>query len=205
MTEFSKLLELADILLGPNGCMWDKKQTFVSLQSFIIEEAHELIEAIDEDNNEKIIEEAGDLFYAIIFLAKLAEIDNKFNLDDIIKEIQVKLIRRHPHVFSDVKVTTEEDIIKQWDKIKKKEKGKEKRDYDRIPPSLPILRRIQKILHLAKKENSPVFNKSEEKITEKEFADQLMTLIMKAESSNIDAESALRRKIQQIENILRKE
>ena len=122
MNEFNNLLEIADILLGSNGCDWDKKQTFESLKKYFIEEINELSDGIDNKDDANISEELGDVLYLIIFLAKIAEKDKKFTLKEVIKNLIDKLTRRHPHVFSDTKVSNVQEIIDNWQSIKKQEK-----------------------------------------------------------------------------------
>lgn len=119
---FTDLLKLADILMGENGCPWDKEQTFSSLKKHIIEEAHELIEGIDNKDIPNIIEEMGDLLYTLIFLAKIAEKDKKFTMEDVCTQEHAKLIRRHPHIFGDEKAEDAEDVKKIWQNVKKQEK-----------------------------------------------------------------------------------
>src|SRR5262245_61160019 len=121
MKEFDELLEIADTLLGPNGCPWDKAQTYDTLKPYILEEAHELLEAIDLGDPVKIKEELGDCFYALLFLAKLAEQNEIFNIRDVFQLMLEKLIRRHPHIFGGVKVESSEDVVRNWEEIKKKE------------------------------------------------------------------------------------
>src|SRR5579863_8504265 len=99
MEQFDSLLRVAERLLGPNGCPWDQTQTFASLQPYVLEQAHEVIEAVDLDNDKKILEELGDLLYTVIFYAKLAEKTGRFSLEEILVSIRDKLVRRHPHIF----------------------------------------------------------------------------------------------------------
>jgi MazG family protein len=190
MNTFDELLKIADTLLGPNGCAWDKKQTFETIKPYILEEAHELLEAIDLMDKEKIEEELGDCFYTLIFLAKLAEANGMFSLQDALQRIKEKLIRRHPHIFGDVKVESTEEIVNNWEEIKKKE-GK-KNPLAEIPPSLPALARAQKVivkLRRAKKSAAvPSHLHSEEELGEK-----IWDLVEQAESAGLDAESALRK------------
>jgi len=190
MKEFEELLEIADTLLGPNGCPWDKKQTYHTLKPYILEETHELLEAIDLNDLGKMKEEVGDCFYALIFLVKLAEQNGIFTLIETLRTISEKLIRRHPHIFGDIKVESTDDVIRNWEEIKKKE-GK-KNPIEGIPPTLPALARAQKvILKLRRAKNTPPAPsnlKSEEDLGEK-----LYKLVQEAESSGFDAESALRR------------
>src|SRR3990167_9026225 len=104
MEAFSALLQVAEQLLGPNGCPWDIKQTFTSLQPYVLEEAHEVIEAVDADDDQKMIEELGDLLYTIVFYGKLGEKQGRFSMEQIVHCVRDKLVRRHPHVFGEVKV-----------------------------------------------------------------------------------------------------
>lgn len=190
MTEFDELLGIADTLLGPNGCPWDKEQTFDTLKPYILEETHELLEALDLSDGAKIKEELGDCFYALVFLVKLAEQNRIFTLQESLRLVAEKLIRRHPHIFSALKIESTDDVVRNWEEIKKKE-GK-KNPIGGIPPTLPALARAQKViakLRRAKKE-PPAHStlKSEE-----DLGDRLWVLIQEAESSGFDAESAMRR------------
>jgi len=112
MDDFKKLLEVADQLLGPNGCPWDLEQTYFTLQPYLLEEAHELIEAIDLQDPKKISEELGDVLYTLIFIAKIGEKKKDFSLMESAREVSEKLIRRHPHIFGDKKISTTEDVLK---------------------------------------------------------------------------------------------
>ena len=117
-----KLTKTVEKLRSPTGCPWDKEQTFKSLIPCIIEECYELIEAIETDKNEHIIEECGDVLLQIIMIATIASETNIFSLETIAEHVNEKMIRRHPHVFSNIKITTSNDVLNQWDKIKEKEK-----------------------------------------------------------------------------------
>ena len=190
MLKFDELLQICDTLLGPNGCPWDKEQTLETLKPYLLEETHELLEALDLEENEKIQEELGDCFYTLIFLAKLGEQNGIFTLSEVFRISIEKLIRRHPHVFAKLKVESTDDVMKNWEEIKKKE-GK-KSPIAGIPPSLPALARAQKIiskLRRAKKEPplAPTVR------SEEELGERLWGLVREAESLGIDAESALRR------------
>ncbi len=187
MDAFQKLLDIADQLLGPQGCPWDREQTFFTLQPYLLEETHELIEAIDAQDSVKICEELGDVFYALIFIAKLAEKESLFTLSKTLETISEKLIRRHPHVFGDQKVSSTEEILTNWEAVKQKE-GK-KSPIDQIPPTLPALARAQKVIHKLRRAKSSVI---EGKISD-DISQRLWDLVAEAESQGIDAESALRR------------
>lgn len=185
MEEFKNLVAIADKLLSPEGCPWDREQTFFTLQPYLLEEAHELIEAIDAKDPSKISEELGDVLYALIFIAKLGEKEASFTLSEAIRLVSEKLIRRHPHVFDNKKISSTEELYANWEEVKKKE-GK-KSPIENIPPTLPALARAQKIIHKLRKE--PLI---QEKISDG-VGQRLWDLVKEAESQGVDAESELRR------------
>jgi MazG family protein len=187
MHELNNLLAIADQLLGSEGCPWDREQTFFTLQPYLLEETHELIEAIDSQNPVKISEELGDVLYALVFIAKLGEKDQSFTLSQSIKTVADKLIRRHPHIFGDKKISSTDDVVANWEEVKKKE-GKKSPIAD-IPPTLPALARAQKVIHKLRRQKSALL---EEGISD-DMGQRLWDLVKEAESQGIDAESALRR------------
>lgn len=187
MKDFENLLAVADRLLGPNGCPWDLEQTLTTMQPYLLEEAHELIQAIDTQDPEKIIEELGDCLYVLIFAAKIGEKEGRFNIQDSLKTVTEKLIRRHPHVFGSAKITSTDDVLKNWETIKKQE-GKINPFTD-IPPTLPALARAQKVIHKLKRLKSPI---AKEKLTDG-IEQRLWDLVIEAEEEGIDIESSLRR------------
>ncbi len=196
MDQFDQLLKIADRLLGENGCPWDREQTFHSLQPYLLEETHELLEAIDSQSPEGIAEELGDVLYALVFIAKLGEIQGLFTMADALSGVGEKLIRRHPHVFGEAEISSTDDVVKNWEAIKKQEMGGKGRKtiLDGIPLSLPALPRCQKVLHKLKRAKSDLFPKMERfSLTEEEVGEGLWRLIAEAEASGVDAESALRR------------
>lgn len=205
MDQFDALLHVAEKLLGPNGCPWDQTQTFLSLQPYVLEEAHEVIEAVDADDDRKIIEELGDLLYTVVFYGKLAEKSGRFSIEEIVKTIKEKLIRRHPHVFAEVKVEGVDEIIKNWEQIKAEEKKEEKRlsKLDGIPPTLPTLVKAQKILKRIQRSGFDLPNQEAKMTLEEEIGDELLKLILRAESNGIDTESALRRSLSKLEDAFR--
>lgn len=121
--EFAKLREIIAILRGPNGCPWDKKQTHSSLKKYLLEESYEVIEAINEEDIDHLIEELGDVLLQVMLHAQIGEDDGYFSIDDVIKGISEKMIRRHPHVFAAGDAKTAEDVVQKWEEIKKAEKG----------------------------------------------------------------------------------
>ena len=196
MKQFAELLEVATLLNGPEGCPWDRKQTFFSLQPYVLEEAHEVVEAVDGQDDPEIVEELGDLLYTVIFYAKIAEKEGRFSMKTIIESIKDKLIRRHPHVFGSIQATTEEEIVKNWNLIKGKERGKEHRSsaLDGIPDGLPTLSKAQKMVKVFERTKFSSLENQEIK-KEDEIAEELLALIQIAEKSGVDIESALRRKL----------
>lgn len=121
--DFQKLRGIISELRGPNGCPWDKKQTHQSLKKYLIEEAYELIEAIDNDDIDHMVEELGDVLLQVILHAQIGEDEGYFTIEDVIEGVSAKMIRRHPHVFGDKTAENEEDVMKNWQEIKEQEKG----------------------------------------------------------------------------------
>jgi len=145
MKEFAKLVRIMKKLRHPRrGCPWDLAQSPQTLKEYILEEAHELIEAIDRGQDKEIKEELGDLLLQIVFLARLAEEKNKFSVRDVITTISEKLVRRHPHIFGREKVDGADEVKANWEKIKIAEKNKESviSDYPITMPSLLLANRI---------------------------------------------------------------
>lgn len=207
MEQFDSLLSVAEKLLSPEGCPWDLKQTFSSLQPYVLEEAHEVIEAVDANDDSKIVEELGDLLYTIIFYGKLAEKTGRFSTADIVSSIKEKLIRRHPHVFGEVKVEGADEVLKNWEKIKLEEKGEFKPAsvLDGIPPTLPSLIKAQKIIKRMQRSGSSLAPKEDlGLLSEEEIGDQMLALILRAENGSVDAESAFRRSLSRMEEAFRK-
>jgi len=146
--DFVHLLDIMDTLRGENGCPWDKEQDHLSLLPYLIEETYEVVEAIEEVNSKKMAEELGDLMLQIVFHARLGKEDGEYTIGDVLESINKKMIRRHPHIFGDVKVNSSKDVLKNWEEIKMKEKSATPRKslLDGIPGKLPALlyaRRLQ--------------------------------------------------------------
>ena len=138
------LLYIMRLLRSENGCPWDHgcRQTNESIKMSVIEEAYEVLEAINSKNIDNFKEELGDLLLQIIFHSQICSEKNLFTFEDVVEEICKKLIRRHPHVFGDEKITNVDEVLKNWNKIKKEEKKKTSTEivpFDDIPKSLPAL------------------------------------------------------------------
>lgn len=141
--EIRELIEIQRKLLAPGGCPWDREQTHQSLVRYLLEETYEVIDAIYEDNPAKLREELGDLLLQVVFHAALAEEKQRFDLADVIHDISVKMISRHPHVFGSMELDTAEDVLSKWEGFKRKE-GK-KTVMEGIPAHLPALLRAYKL------------------------------------------------------------
>lgn len=148
--QFDAFRQVVAELRGPNGCPWDKEQTHSSLKKYLIEECYELLEAIEKDDIDHIIEELGDVLLQVVLHAQIGEDDGMFSMDDVIKGINEKMIRRHPHVFGETNVSDTEEVLVNWDEIKKAEKGTENEQsiLDSVAKTLPAL---SKAYHLQKK------------------------------------------------------
>ncbi len=171
--EFTQLLELTDELMGPDGCLWDRAQTFSSVRECILEEVYEVLDAIDSNDDSNLIEELGDLFYNVIFYCKLAEKEGRFTAKDALFMIREKLIARHPHVFGENKLSDAKEIMAQWEAIKKREKPERSSLLDGIPKELPALARAEKIAKKLKE-------KSKEELSEQELGEQLWEVVRRA-------------------------
>jgi MazG family protein len=151
--EFQKLVGVMARLRAPGGCPWDREQTHATLRTYLIEEAYEVLDAMDSGDDLKFAEELGDLLLQVLFHAQLAQEEGRFTIADVVREIYEKMMRRHPHVFGNKRAKTAADVLKNWEKIKAQERkqaaeGKEvkekteKKDasvLDGVPRSLPAL------------------------------------------------------------------
>lgn len=213
MEKFDKFVEILKTLRSDHGCPWDREQTHKSLRQNLIEEAYEVIESIDNDDNANLREELGDVLLQIVMHSVIAEEENAFTIEDVIDEVSEKMIRRHPHVFGDVEADTSEEVLKNWDAIKKQEK-KEKtigESMQRIPKALPANIRAEKVQKKAAKVGFDFSNYKEalEKVyeelreleeakttentseIEEEFGDLLFALVNLSRFLQINAENSL--------------
>ena len=197
-----------------NGCEWDKEQTFQSIAPHTIEEAYEVVDAINRSNIPDLEEELGDLLLQVVFLSQIASEDNLFNFNDVVQTITQKLIRRHPYVFSEKRDHSSEEQMDQWEKIKQEERELKEQSgiLDGIAINLPALKRSQKIQKRAAKvgfdwpDSKGVFKKIKEEIREleeaieskdqesmkEEVGDLLMIITNLADRLDVDSEEALK-------------
>ena len=169
--------ELRDILRklrAPGGCPWDQKQTLDTLKPNLIEESYELIDAIEAKDYAKIREELGDVLLQVVCQSQICEEEQQFDLNDVIREVSDKLIRRHPHVFGDVDAKDADQVLKNWDAIKRREKGEDKPSsiLEGVPRHLPALQKAHQVQKRAARagfdwpELNGVVDKLEEEIEE---------------------------------------
>jgi len=212
--ELQDLITLIQKLRAPNGCPWDRKQTRQDIGKYLLDEAYEVLDALAEDNPRHLQEELGDLLFQILFIAEIASEAGDFSLADVMKDIEAKMIRRHPHVFGDVTVHSVREVKNNWQEIKKQERGGRTREedlFDNIPRSMPALKRAQKITAAAARhgfdwENTDdVLKKLQEELAEldaarkkgdvrtieEEMGDILFTLVNLSRFLSVDAENAL--------------
>lgn len=152
--KFNKLIAVMKRLRAPGGCPWDREQTYLSLRRYILEEAYELIEAIEAEDAANITEECGDLLLQVIFVSCMAEERNDFDICNVLDYLTDKLVRRHPHVFGTVNVENSDDVVKNWEQIKvgeRKEHNKDASVLAGIPRGLPALLRAYRIQERAAK------------------------------------------------------
>ncbi len=207
----SNLLELVKVihrLQAPDGCPWDREQTHRSLAPNLLEEAHETLEAIDSGDPERLREELGDLLLQVVFHAEIGSREGAFDIDEVAETIVAKLIKRHPHVFADVKVGSAAEVLVNWERIKTEEKGEHPVDHE-IPKTLPALARASKVQRraagagfdwrtregaLAKvhEELEEVENAPPER-AEEELGDLLLAVAALGRRLNVDPEGALRK------------
>jgi len=194
---FSALGEVVAHLRAPEGCPWDREQTHQSLRPGFLEECYEVLETLDADDLPHLREELGDMLLHIFLQAQIASEFGEFLLTDVIADIAAKLVRRHPHVFGDVKVNGTDEIIANWERIKQSEKNGAPKNSP-IPRALPALARAQKIAKRGKvKATIRDIEAAVEKLArarnrEKALGEVLFALAAYASSKQIDAESALR-------------
>ena len=139
-----ELVEIMQRLLAPDGCPWDREQTLESLRPYVIEEAHEVVDAIDRGAPEELREELGDLLLQIVFQAELARAAGWFGPNDVVRAICDKLVRRHPHVFGEQKVSGTAEVLANWEQIKAKEKAG-RGVLEGVPKALPALLRAARV------------------------------------------------------------
>ena len=211
---FDKLITIVNTLMGENGCPWDRVQTRESLKPYLVEETYEVLESLDKNDPEHIKEELGDLLYQILFHSKISELNEEFSIKDVVDTLGEKMVRRHPHVFEKDNLETPDQVLLQWEEIKKSEKEQKPQSVlASVPPHLPGLMRAQKIQKKAANQgfdwsnSNDILKKLEEELDElkcavksddqkeieSEFGDLLFVMVNIARHMKINAEEALRK------------
>lgn len=215
---FGELVQIMARLRGENGCPWDREQTHASIKPYLLEETYEVLESIDENDPVKLEEELGDLALQVVFHAQMADEAGLFTIADVLRGINEKLRRRHPHIFGDVKADTAQEVLFNWEQIKKLEREKAQGRaslLDGVPRELPALLRAHRLQEKASRvgfdwnEARQVFQKVEEELAElraameseqpdrmeAELGDLLFSLVNLGRFIAVNPEDALRKTI----------
>lgn len=213
-TTLTRLVGVTQRLLAPDGCPWDREQTFESMRRYVLEEACEVIDAVESTDRQALREELGDLLLQVVFLAELARREGTFAIDDVVAGIVEKLVSRHPHVFGDMDAKTADEVLANWEKLKAQEK-KHRGVLAGVPRSLPALNRAQRIGEKVNRvgfdwadargsrakvkeeieELDRAIESGDEGAIEEEMGDVLFALVNLSRHVKVDAEGALRRTI----------
>lgn len=216
---FERLLDIMARLRGPDGCPWDREQTRTSLKAYLIEEAYEVLEAIEAEAEGLLTEELGDLLFQVVFHAQIAAERGEFTMVDLLRRLVDKMVSRHPHVFGDASVRTAGEALVQWESIKQQEAdraGRRRSVIDGVPRAMPSLLRAQRIQTKAARvrfdwpDARAAWAKVEEEMREaaealadgprerfsEELGDVLFSLVNVARLSAVDSEEALHRAIE---------
>ncbi|MFH1943593.1 MAG: nucleoside triphosphate pyrophosphohydrolase [bacterium] len=224
MTEesFQRLVAIMATLRSPDGCPWDREQTHESLKPFLLEEAYEVLESLDQKDFDSLREELGDLLLQVVFHARLAEEENRFGIVDVLQTIIQKLIRRHPHVFGQTEIHTSEEQRVHWERLKKQE-GKTS-VLDGIPKSLPALLRAHRVQQKAStvgfdweaieqvwkkvyeeiEELKTAIHSKNKKDMEEEFGDLLFAVVNLSRFIRVSPEDSLRLAVEKFTDRFRK-
>ena len=193
--KLDELISVLERLRAPGGCAWDREQTHESLVQYLIEETHELVDAIESGDRDELIEELGDVLYQVIFHADIAANSGgeRFDIEDVAERMTAKMIGRHPHVFGEATAETAADVIAIWDDLKAVEKPARTSVLDGIPQGMPSLLLADKLLGRAKRVGVPrPDDAAVSPATEAELGSMLLGIVSAAKSNGLDSERALR-------------
>ena len=213
MSEMDRLRRIMERLRGPDGCPWDREQTLMSLRTFVVEETYEVVDAIGAGSPDALREELGDLMFQIVFQSRIAEEGGAFDIEAVMKGIGDKIVRRHPHVFGDGRLDTDDEVLVQWEQIKEVERRGRSDDsmFATVPAALPALLKALRVSAKAARvgfdwtDGASLWAKVEEELAElrqavregdgssvrEEIGDLLFTLVNVARHHDIDPELAL--------------
>jgi tetrapyrrole methylase family protein/MazG family protein len=209
LSKFDALVAIIARLRAPDGCPWDKEQTHQTLRGNLLSESYEVLEALDEGEASKLSEELGDLLLQIVLHAQIAKDNDEFEIGDVIKSITTKIIRRHPHIFGSRKVKDAEEVMHNWEVLKKEEREEGKSMLEGVPKNMPALAYAHEIQRRVARvgfdwpDIDGVVEKLEEEIQEirdaknleekaQEYGDLLFTLANIIRREGVDPETALR-------------
>jgi tetrapyrrole methylase family protein/MazG family protein len=212
---FARLIELTAQLRSPDGCAWDRAQTVKTIRPHLVEEFHEVLEALDAEDDSRLRDELGDLLFLIVFIARMSEEAGRFDISEIVEGIDAKLRRRHPHVFGDMEASTPDEVRSHWETTKLTEKSHAERDsiLDGLPRDLPALLTARRLQEKAAAvgfdwdDLGGVMAKVDEELAElrqeiddgsddryeAELGDLLFAIVNIARTLHIDPEAALRK------------
>jgi tetrapyrrole methylase family protein/MazG family protein len=209
LEKFETLVKVIARLRAPDGCPWDKEQTHKSLRANLLSECYEVLEALDKDDPGKLSEELGDLLLQIVLHAQIAKDDGEFEIGDVVKSITTKIIHRHPHIFGKVRVKDADEVMHNWEALKKEEREEGASILEGVPKDMPALayayeisrravragfewENIEGVIDKLTEEIKEIKDSDSQKEKEREYGDLLFTLVNVARWEGIDAEAALR-------------
>ena len=196
-SHLQRLVAVMDQLRSPGGCVWDAEQTHETLIKFLLEESYEYIEAVETTDREAMLEELGDVLLQVYFHARIAQEHptEPFSIEDVAEKVADKLIRRHPHVFGDVKVSSSDEVLENWEALKAIEKRRTSA-VDGVPLAQPALTLVSKLLYRAEKNKLSLAIPTEivkpAQATKESVGEVLLATIAWAQENDVDPEGALR-------------
>jgi len=196
-SHLQRLVAVMDQLRSPGGCVWDAEQTHETLIKFLLEESYEYIEAVETTDREAMLEELGDVLLQVYFHARIAQEHptEPFSIEDVAEQVADKLIRRHPHVFGDVKVSSSDEVLENWEALKAIEKRRTSA-VDGVPLAQPALTLVSKLLYRAEKNKLSLAIPTEivkpAQATKESVGEVLLATIAWAQENGVDPEGALR-------------
>jgi len=196
-SQLERLVAVMDRLRSPGGCLWDAEQTHESLIPFLLEESYEYIEAVETSDREAMREELGDVLLQVYFHARMAQEHptQPFSIEDVAQGVADKLVRRHPHVFGDVKVTSSDEVLENWEALKSAEKGRTSA-VDGVPLGQPAITLVTKLLYRAEKNkldlDLPTQISQPAEATIESVGEVLLATLAWASQNGVDSDAALR-------------
>jgi len=196
-SQLERLVAVMDRLRSPGGCLWDAEQTHESLIPFLLEESYEYIEAVETSDREAMREELGDVLLQVYFHARMAQEHptEPFSIEDVAQGVADKLVRRHPHVFGDVKVTSSDEVLENWEALKSAEKGRTSA-VDGVPLGQPAITLVTKLLYRAEKNkldlDLPTQISQPAEATIESVGEVLLATLAWASQNGVDSDAALR-------------